>query len=261
MALLRDSGNGSRISVAQVEADGGPRAALARRLGLFAAEAEQRASADLDGWRGSGITPIPFTDPRFPDRLRGMDSCPPMLWLRGALDDDDARGVAVIGTRQPTRQGVAAAAALAQALTAAGRTVISGLALGIDAAAHTAALEAGGRSIAVLGNGLQHVYPPAHAGLQRRMHVLVSQFWPEQGPDRTTFPLRNALMSALSSATVVVEAGQRSGARIQARHALAQGRPLFLWAPLLREEWARTLAPQARVRVIASPDELVRELG
>ncbi len=261
MALLRTVEGASHVSVDRVEADGGPRAALERRLGLFAAQAEERAATELDGWRGAGITPLAFTDPRFPRRARDMEHCPPMLWLRGALEDDDAGGVAIIGTRQPRPDGVRAATALAEALTAAGRTVISGLALGIDAAAHLGALEAGGRSIAVLGNGLDHVYPSAHIGLQRRMHVLVSQFWPEQGPDRTTFPARNALMAALAAATVIVEAGPRSGARIQARHALAQGRPLFLCASLLREAWARTLAPQAGVRVIASPDQLLRELG
>jgi DNA processing protein len=138
--------------------------------------------------------------------------------------------------------------------------VISGLAAGIDTAAHRAALAAGGRSIAVLGNGLRHVYPAANADLQARLDVLVSQFWPDQGPRRENFPKRNAVMSGISSATVIVEARERSGARIQARHALAQGRPLFLMAPLLSQAWARTLASQAGVRIIHAPDELIAAL-
>jgi DNA processing protein len=259
VALLRESG-ASRSSVAQIEADGGPKAALERRLGLFATDAEQRASAQIEEWGESGIRLLAYTHRDFPQRVRDMDDCPPLLLLRGELEDRDARGVAVIGTRQPTPDGIRAAAGIARALTKAGRPVISGLALGVDAAAHSAALASGGRSIGVLGNGLHHVYPPAHAEVQSRLQVLVSQFWPERPPDRTTFPRRNALMSALSSATVIVEAGPHSGARIQARHALAQGRPLFLCAPLLRQDWARALVPRAGVQIITTPGELIREL-
>jgi DNA processing protein len=153
------------------------------------------------------------------------------------------------------------AADLAEALVATGQTVISGLAAGIDTAAHTAALAAGGRSVAVLGTGLHHAYPAENAALQARLQVLVSQFWPEQGPQRENFPRRNAVMAGISSATVIVEAGERSGSRIQARHALAQGRPLVLMAPLLAQEWARSLASQPGVRIIAAADELIDALS
>ncbi len=149
---------------------------------------------------------------------------------------------------------------MAVALVEAGHTVTSGLAAGIDTAAHTAALAAGGRSIGVLGTGLRHAYPAANAVLQSRLQVLVSQFWPEQGPHRENFPKRNAVMSGISSATVIVEAGERSGARIQARHAIAQGRPLFLVTALLSQPWARTLASRAGVRIVGAPDELIAAL-
>jgi DNA processing protein len=183
-----------------------------------------------------------------------------LIFLRGHLRSSDENGVALIGTRAPTATGIRVASQLAAVLVAAGRTVISGLAAGVDTAAHTAALAAGGRSMGVIGTGLQNAYPVANAGLQDRLQVLISQFWPEQGPRRENFPQRNALMSALSSATVIVEAGERSGARIQARHAIAQGRPLILMGSLLGHQWARTLASQAGVQVIAEPGELMTAL-
>jgi DNA processing protein len=215
----------------------------------------------LDAWRADGISTLAYSDDRYPERLAQIPAAPPLLFFRGELIRADRSGVAIIGTRAPTGSGVRMAGQLASALVEAGRVVISGLAAGIDTAAHTAALAAGGRSIAVLGNGLHHVYPSANAALQARLQVLVSQFWPEQGPRRETFPKRNAVMSGISAATVIVEAGQRSGARIQARQAIAQGRPLFLMAPLLSQAWARTLAPQAGVRVIDVPDDLIAALG
>jgi DNA processing protein len=260
VALLREPAKRG-LTVAQIRSEGGPRAALDRRLGLFADQAQQRASLELDDWRGRGIAPLSFADRRYPRSLRDMDRRPPLLFVRGELLKEDAEGVSVIGTRRPSQEGIKMASAIAEALTEAGRTVISGLAAGIDTAAHAAALRAGGRSIGVLGNGLDHVYPPGNATLQRQLQVLVSQFWPAQPPSRDTFPARNAVMSAMGMATVIVEAGQRSGARIQARHALAQGRRLFLMAPLLREEWARALAPQAGVRVITDPAALMDGLG
>jgi DNA processing protein len=184
-----------------------------------------------------------------------------LLFLRGQLLNADGAGVAVIGTRTPSQAGIRTASEIARTLVEAGRTVISGLAAGIDTVAHLAALGAGGRSLAVLGTGLHHAYPPMNAALQTRLQVLVSQFWPEQGPSRENFPKRNAVMAGVSAATVIVEAGERSGARIQARQAMAQGRPLFLMTPLLVHEWARALATQAGVQVIAAPEELTHRLG
>jgi DNA processing protein len=216
---------------------------------------------DLNVWERDGITPVACVDPRYPAQLRGIADAPPLIFVRGALFDGDRDGVSIIGTRTPTPTGIRTARQLATELVGAGRTVMSGLAAGIDTAAHTAALAAGGRSVGVLGTGLQHAYPAANAGLQGRLHVLVSQFWPEQGPRRENFPMRNLLMSALSSATVIVEAGERSGARIQARHAIAQGRRLILMASLLSHEWARTLAPQAGVHIIDAPGELTTALS
>ncbi len=189
-----------------------------------------------------------MTGPDYPTTLREIPDAPALLFLRGALIGADNAGIAVIGTRTPTASGTEASRRIATALAEAGVTVLSGLAAGIDTAAHSAALAARGRSIAVLGTGIDRTYPAQNADLQRRMTVVVSAFSPETGPSRAAFPLRNALMSALSAMTVIVEAGEHSGARIQARHALSQGRPVVLLPAVLERPWGRILARQAGVR-------------
>jgi DNA processing protein len=140
-----------------------------------------------------------------------------------------------------------------------GYTVISGLAAGLDTIAHVTALDRGGRTVAVIGTGLSYAYPPQNAGLQERIAgegAVVSQFWPDTGPARPNFPLRNAVMSGLALATVIVEAGQTSGARTQARAALAHGRPVLLAATLLEQPWAQGLASRPGVHVLRSLREL-----
>ena len=130
---------------------------------------------------------------------------------------------------------------------------MSGLAAGIDTAAHRAALDAGGRTIAVIGTGLHHAFPKENAELQDRLgdeHAVISQFWPDQGPSKDTFRMRNALMSGISRATVVVEAAYTSGARMQARVALENQRPVVLLSSLVAEqEWAHEFAERPGVYV------------
>jgi DNA processing protein len=152
---------------------------------------------------------------------------------------------------------------VADALARGGYSVISGLAAGIDTAAHAAALRRGGRTIAVIGTGVARCYPRQNVALQRRIAAqcaVVSQFLPDTPPSQETFPQRNAVMSGLSLATVIIEASYRSGARIQARAARAQGRPVFLLKSLLHQRWARELAERPGVRVVAGPDEVVTDL-
>jgi DNA processing protein len=152
---------------------------------------------------------------------------------------------------------------VASALADAHFTVISGMAAGVDAAAHTAALDRGCRTIAVVGTGLRHCYPAAHRPLQERIvgaGAVVSQFWPDQPPTKKTFPLRNATMSGLALATVVIEASQTSGARMQARLALEHGRPIFLLSSLLDHEWARAYAERPGTYVVSEPREIVERV-
>ena len=180
-----------------------------------------------------GIRALTLLDDDYPAALRQLADPPPVLFVRGRLGSVDARAVAVVGTRRATPYGYAVAERLARGLAAAGVTVVSGLAKGIDTAAHRAALHAGGRTVAVLGNGLDQVYPPDNAGLARRIvdedaGAIVSEFPPGVPPDAVNFPRRNRIISGLSSATVIVEAGERSGALITADFALEQGHEVLV---------------------------------
>jgi DNA processing protein len=188
---------------------------------------------------------------------------PSALFIRGALSEADERSVAVVGTRSATSDGVGRARSLGASLVKAGYTIVSGLAAGIDTAAHTAALDARGRTVAVIGTGVNQVFPKANAGLQGRLSrefAVVSQFWPDQGARRWTFPRRNAVMSGLARATIVVEASHTSGARMQARLALEHGRPVFLLRSLLSHPWARSMADRPAVYVVDKADEIVEVL-
>jgi DNA processing protein len=198
-------------------------------------------------------------DPDYPDNLRAVHDRPPFVFVSGALTPSDRRAIAVVGARVASPHGVWAARAIAEHLVDQSYTVVSGLAAGIDNAAHTAALARGGRTVAVIGTGLRRYYPPQHEELQRRIAAqcaVISQFWPDAPPSRRSFPMRNAVMSGISLATVVVEASLTSGSRIQARLALEHGRPVFLLESLLEHDWARAFAAKPGARVIRSPDEI-----
>lgn len=166
----------------------------------------------------------------------------------------------MVGTRQATPAGLELARAVVAELVAADYTVYSGLALGVDGAAHLAALEHGGRTLALLGTGPRRAYPPAHAALQDRIArecALVSQFWPDAPPTKRSFPMRNAVMSGMALGTVVIEASQTSGARMQARLALEHGRPVLLPAALVEQhEWAADYAGRPGTHVFDEPAEV-----
>ena len=179
-----------------------------------------------------GIEPITLLDDAYPANLRQVADPPPVLFVRGRLDPSDTRAVALIGTRRATSYGQVVADRLARDLAAAGVTVVSGLARGVDTSAHRASVGAGGRTLAVLGNGLDQVYPPENTELARQIieqnaGAVVSEFAPGVRPDAVNFPRRNRIISGLSLATVIVEAGQRSGALITADFALEQGREVL----------------------------------
>jgi len=244
-------------------------AILEQKLGLLSYEAHSQAERDLERWRSRGITVVSIASGDYPENLRVVENRPPLLFVRGALDPGDRRAVAVIGTRQPSDTGLALASSTATALARAGFTVVSGLAKGIDAAVHRAVVglcegerARRARTLALLGNGVDRVYPPAHAQLQAQVAAcgaVVSQFWPESEPTRASFPARNAVMSGMTLGSVIVEASEQSGTRIQARHALAQGRLVVLMAPALACSWARELAERPGV-AIAEDDRAVVEL-
>ncbi len=216
---------------------------------LFSVEEKEMTLDDLEnhvlGWAEEGITLITVLDAAYPMNLRMVHDRPPALWVRGELQGKDERSVAVVGTRSASEQGIEQARAIARGAVDAGYVVVSGLAAGIDTAAHTGTIDAGGRTVAVIGTGIREAFPRENAALQDRLaheSAVISQFWPTQGPRRWTFPQRNAVMSGFARATVVIEAGRTSGARMQARLALEHGRPVFLMRSLLEHQWARTYA-------------------
>lgn len=178
----------------------------------------------------AGVRVYTWDDPDYPVNLRQAPVAPPVLYVQGALEEADQVAVAVVGTRQASAYGREVARGLATELAANGITVVSGLALGIDATAHQAALDGGGRTIAVLGSGVDQIYPARNRKIATAMlaqGAVISEYPLGTRPEASNFPPRNRIISGLSLAVVVVEAGQRSGALITARFAAEQGRDVF----------------------------------
>lgn len=217
----------------------------------------------VHAWEHEDIDLVTVLDEAYPVNLRMVHDRPPALFLRGHLSASDERSVAVVGTRRATDRGLSQARAIVDQLVSSGYVVVSGLAAGIDTAAHQAALERGGRTVAVIGTGLRHSFPKTSASLQQRLGreaAVLSQFWPGQEPRKWTFPQRNAVMSGFARATVVVEASHTSGAKMQARLALEHGRPVFLLSSLLSHNWARGYRDRPGVCVIEEGTEIVDRL-
>jgi DNA processing protein len=205
-------------------------------LGLKAIEriVQARQNVDLDKvWakiEAQGIKILTWEDETYPQRLKEIDQPPPVLYIRGDYLPDDLFAVAIVGTRRVTAYGRQITEELAAYLASSGITVISGLARGVDAIAHQTALKAGGRTIGVLGSGVDRIYPPEHRGLAEKMFesgAILSDYAPGTPPDASNFPPRNRIISGLSLAVVVIEAGETSGALITAEFAAEQGREIF----------------------------------
>lgn len=204
-------------------------------------------------------------DPDYPVNLTLVHDAPPLLFVKGNLDEQDRRAVAVVGTRAASREGLELASAVSSGLVSRGYTVVSGLAKGIDAAAHAAALNAGGRTIAVFGTPIETVYPAAHRALAKQVvkaGACVSQFLPSVRTGRWSFPARNLTGSGLALATVVVEASESSGARHQAKAALRHGKRVFLVESLVTAQpWAKQMVSESRnVTVVSDAGVIVKEL-
>jgi len=223
-----------------------------------------RAAADLQHWASRGLTVLTVLDARYPARLRAVHQAPPILFGRGTLMPGDP-AVSVVGSRNASQRGLAMAGVIARTLAGQGVTVTAGLALGVDTAAHRATLAAGGRTVAIIGTGINRAYPAENRALHEEIAargLLLSQFWPDAPAQRHTFLMRNATMSGYGLATVVVEAGEHSGARAQARIAVEHGRPVILTDLVVqRNEWARALAARPGVHVADSLDTVTATVG
>ena len=228
--LFEAFGNGEAVfrSLPERLARAGAGADVIRAIGSFRrwaeVDEELRRASDL------GVALVSIEEERYPVGLRFIHDPPPVLYVRGRIDRADLEAIAIVGSRSASPYGIASADRLARELAACGVTVVSGLAIGIDAAAHRGALAAGGRTIAVLGCGIDQVYPSRHGKLAAAVAeagAVVSELPIGTPPEAHQFPRRNRIVAGLSLGVVVVEAGERSGSLITARLALEQGRDVL----------------------------------
>jgi DNA processing protein len=228
--------------------------------------ARPRIEGELAAAAGAEARLVTVLDDDYPANLRLVPNLPPFLFRRGSLQARDTRSVAVVGTRDASSDGLSRAARMATGLTQAGVVVVSGLAKGIDASAHQAALDAGGRTVAVMGTGIAApVYPAQNRPLADRIldhdGALISQFWPTSSPARWTFPRRNVVTSGFTQGSVVIEASSTSGAKMQARIAAEHGKQVFLLRSLVASQpWAANMIEQERAVEVAELDDILHHL-
>ena len=230
------------------------------------ARSEIDAGFELDLCRKAGVQVIPRGGANYPAPLEEIPDPPSLLYLRGDYVATDPLAIAIVGSRRCTPYGMRVAERLAASLARVGITVVSGLARGIDAAAHRGALKAGGRTIAVLANGLSDIYPPEHLDLAREVSeagAIVSEMPMRQGPLAGLFPQRTRIISGLSLGVVVVEATPRSGSLSTARHAMEQNRDVFaVPGPVdsLPSQGCHRLIRDG-ARLVETVDDIIEELG
>jgi len=211
----------------------GLEALIGRALGAGDVDSSRRAAERIAGKaRAGGINIVSWQSPLYPPLLREIYDPPVLLFFRGKLPDPESPLVAIVGTRKPSQAASAQAFDIARGLGRGGVSVVSGLAIGIDACAHRGNMEGGAPTVAVLGSGVDEVYPSSNRVLARRIletgGALISEYPPGMGPRKWTFPARNRIISGLSRGVLIVEAPQRSGALITARFALDQNRDLWV---------------------------------
>ena len=231
-----------------------------------AADARAIAANDLRNAEQRGIVPIAIHDDRYPALLSAIPDPPPVLWMAGEAAHLLKPSIAIVGSRAATPHGLEMARRLASDLASAGFVIASGLARGIDSAAHSAALAAGGATVAVLGSGADRIYPPEHEELAcsiRRAGAIVTEFPPRCPPLPYHFPLRNRIISGLSHGVVVVEAAEKSGALITAKAAAEQGRDVFVVPALVaggRNRGGHLLIRDG-AKLVESADDILEEIG
>ena len=230
-----------------------------------AARDRARAATLREQAAQTGVHPLAWNDRRFPSGLLAIGDCPPLLWYRGVLECLDAPMIAIVGSRAASAVSLELATQLGADLAARGVTVVSGLARGVDSAAHRGALR-NGRTIAVLGSGLSHIYPAEHASLARDIAntgLVVSEYPPDAAPLPYRFPLRNRLISGMSRAVIVIEASEQSGSLITAACALEQGREVMAVPGNVlsgRNRGGHALIRDG-ARIVECADDVLEELG
>jgi DNA processing protein len=230
------------------------------------APARDAVEREIEQCRQAGISVLTPQSAGYPRLLREIHDPPPIIFGRGMIEARDSLAIAIVGSRHATQYGIAQAERLAGSLARAGLTIVSGLARGVDAAAHRGALAAGGRTIAVLGSGLSNIYPPEHVSLADEVAAagcLLSEAPPRTQPTSGAFPQRNRLISGMSLGVIVVEASIQSGALITARHATEQGRDIFAVPGRVDSRVSHGCHRLIRdgAKLVETADDVLEELG
>ncbi len=240
---------------------------LAQGLAAGLDSARTRVDEELAAAGKAGARLVTILEEDYPANLRVIGNLPPFLFYRGELDQRDARSIAVVGTRQASEDGLRRAARMARELVEYDVVIASGLAKGIDAAAHQATLTAGGRTFAVMGTGIAaSIYPAENRALAKAIltagGALLSQFWPTSPPAKYTFPRRNVVTSGTTLGSVVIEASSTSGAKMQARLAAEHGKLVFLIKSLTdTQPWAKAMLEENRAIQVNHSSDITDRLG
>jgi DNA processing protein len=230
-------------------------------------DARARVGSELAAAGKAGARLATVLDEDYPANLRVIGNLPPFLFYRGELQERDARSIAVVGTRQASEDGLRRAARMARELVEHDVVIASGLAKGIDAAAHQATLAAGGRTFAVMGTGIAApIYPAENRPLAKAVlasgGALLSQFWPTSPPAKYTFPRRNVVTSGTTLGSVVIEASSTSGAKMQARLAAEHGKLVFLIRSLAdTQPRAKKMLDEGRAILVTASSDITDRLG
>ena len=253
-----------RVQVLLDSAD--PREALADIAGpsLLDDPALSQAREDVDNWLSQGMGLVSVLADQYPARLRDVREAPALLYYQGDLTPAD-QGVCIVGSRDADDDALRVADYVARAVAEAGLTVVSGLAAGIDTAAHTAALDAGGRTVAVMGTGLERTYPATNKNLRERIvanrGLVMTQFEPDAPVKPANFPMRNAVMSGYGITTFVVTASEHSGTRSQTKNAVKHGRGVVLARRVAETtSWGRELARSGQACVAESSSDVLDQV-
>ena len=266
LLLLKErSGLGDRGIRKLVDVHGSASRALGARGEQMDLLTPSQVEPPVSSWLDEGFGVLPMTSPRYPAALSELTDPPPVLFLKGRWELLSSPSVAIVGSRRATEVGRRAAETMGRILAQAGVTVVSGMALGIDGAAHRGALQGGGNTIAVLGSGFRVVYPGSHRSLFREIGergLAVSEFLPHEAALPHHFPKRNRIIAALALAVVVVEAGQKSGALITVDHGLDLGRDIFVTPGSVENPQASGSNALLRegARVVPDPAGILQEL-
>ena len=244
-------------------------AGLDRRTIRSVADGRRKVEPDAEAERllKSGVQAFTWHDDEYPARLKEIYDLPPLLYVKGSMLPEDQRSIAVVGTRNPSHYGRQATEQLVYDIANAGVTIVSGLARGVDGIAHNVSLETGRRTIAVLGSGLDIIYPREHTNLSGRIAengALVSEHALGTRPDARNFPRRNRIMSGMTLGTLVIEAGLRSGALITARQALEENREVFavpgsIYSP--SSEGTNRLIRESAAKLVITCEDVLEELN